>query len=50
MVELRPAGYCGTPSFLKIIMDKAANRRGFAIPDKSLGQWRGVSSLHCATG
>ena len=31
MVELRPSGYCGTPSFLKILLDKAAET-GVALP------------------
>ncbi len=35
MAELRPAGYVGTPSFLKLILDKAADL-GVALP--SLGK------------
>lgn len=31
MAELRPAGYCGTPSFLKIIVEKA-QAMGVALP------------------
>jgi phenylacetate-CoA ligase len=31
MAELRPAGYIGTPSFLKIILEKAAEQ-GIALP------------------
>ncbi len=31
MAELRPAGYCGTPSFLKIIVEKAESM-GVALP------------------
>jgi phenylacetate-CoA ligase len=31
MAELRPAGYIGTPSFLKIIVEKAAEM-GVALP------------------
>jgi len=31
LAELRPAGYCGTPSFLKILVDKATET-GVALP------------------
>ena len=31
MLDLRPAGYCGTPSFLKIIIEKAAET-GVTLP------------------
>ena len=31
MLDLKPAGYCGTPSFLKIIIEKAAET-GVALP------------------
>ena len=31
MLDLQPAGYCGTPSFLKIILEKAAET-GVALP------------------
>ena len=61
MAELRPAGYIGTPSFLKIILDKAAEM-GVALPSvrkamfggeafpPSLRDWfaeRGVSGYQC---
>ena len=61
MVELRPAGYIGTPSFLKIIVDKAAEMKvllptvtralvsGEAFPP-SLRDWlaeRGISAYQC---
>ena len=31
MAELRPAGYIGTPSFLRIILEKA-DEMGIALP------------------
>ncbi|MBS0293863.1 MAG: AMP-binding protein [Proteobacteria bacterium] len=61
MAELRPAGYIGTPSFLKIILDKAAEM-GVKLPSltkallsaeafpPSLRDWfaeRGVSGYQC---
>ncbi len=61
MVELRPAGYIGTPSFLKIILEKAADM-GVALPSlkkamlggeafpPSLRDWmaeRGVAGYQC---
>lgn len=61
MAELRPAGYIGTPSFLKIILDKAADM-GVALPSvtkamfggeafpPSLRDWfaeRGVAGYQC---
>ncbi|VWX60363.1 Phenylacetate-coenzyme A ligase [Burkholderiales bacterium 8X] len=61
IAELRPAGYAGTPSFLKIILEKAAER-GIALPSMtkalvsgeafppSLRDWigqRGVVGLQC---
>ena len=61
MTELRPAGYCGTPSFLKIIIDKAAES-GVSLPSlkkalvsgeafpPSLRDWlteRGVAAYQC---
>ena len=61
MAELRPAGYIGTPSFLKIILDKAAEMgvplpsvtkalvSGEAFPP-SLRDWfaeRGVTGYQC---
>ena len=61
MAELRPAGYIGTPSFLKIILDKAADM-GMALPSvtkamlsgeafpASLRDWlqeRGVAGYQC---
>jgi len=61
MAELRPAGYIGTPSFLKIILEKAAELRlplpsltkalvsGEACPP-SLRDWlaqRGVTAYQC---
>ena len=61
MAELRPAGYCGTPSFLKIIIDKAAET-GVTLPSlkkalvsgeafpPSLRDWlaeRGVTAYQC---
>jgi phenylacetate-CoA ligase len=61
MAELKPAGYVGTPSFLKIIVDKAAEMKvalptvtramvsGEAFPP-SLRDWlaeRGVSAYQC---
>jgi phenylacetate-CoA ligase len=61
MAELRPAGYIGTPSFLKIILEKAAEMKvvlpsvtkamlgGEAFPP-SLRDWladRGVSGYQC---
>jgi phenylacetate-CoA ligase len=61
MAELRPAGYIGTPSFLKIILDKAAEMgvplpsvtkalvSGEAFPP-SLRDWfaeRGVAGYQC---
>jgi phenylacetate-CoA ligase len=42
MAELRPAGYIGTPSFLKIILEKAPNGRAAAQPDQGPGQRRGL--------
>ena len=61
MAELKPAGYTGTPSFLKIILEKAAERAvalpsltkalvsGEAFPP-SLRDWiaeRGVTGMQC---
>jgi phenylacetate-CoA ligase len=61
MAELRPAGYIGTPSFLKIIMEKAAEMKvelptvtralvsGEAFPP-SLRDWlgeRGITAYQC---
>lgn len=61
MVELQPAGYIGTPSFLKIILEKAAEM-GVALPSvrkalvsgeafpPSLRDWmaaRGVEAYQC---
>ena len=61
MAELRPAGYIGTPSFLKIILEKAADM-GVALPSvkkamlggeafpPSLRDWfagRGVHAYQC---
>ena len=61
MAELRPAGYIGTPSFLKLILEKA-QAQGVALPSltkalvsgeafpPSLQQWmqeRGVDGYQC---
>jgi len=61
IVELQPAGYIGTPSFLKIIVDKAADM-GVALPSikkamfggeafpPSLRDWfaeRGIAGYQC---
>ncbi|QDL39216.1 phenylacetate--CoA ligase family protein [Rhodoferax sediminis] len=61
MAELKPAGYIGTPSFLKIIVDKAAEM-GIALPTvskalvsaeafpPSLRDWlaeRGIAGYQC---
>jgi phenylacetate-CoA ligase len=61
MAQLRPAGYIGTPSFLKIIIDKAAEM-GVALPSlkkamfggeafpPSLRDWfaeRGIAGYQC---
>ncbi|MEF7616379.1 AMP-binding protein [Aquincola sp. MAHUQ-54] len=60
MADLRPQGYCGTPSFLKIVVDKAAEQRttlslqkalvsGEAFP-ASLRDWlaaRGIDGYQC---
>lgn len=61
MAELRPAGYAGTPSFLKIILEKAAEM-GVALPSikkalvsgeafpPSLRDWfvaRGIDAYQC---
>ncbi|MEQ1536302.1 MAG: AMP-binding protein [Burkholderiaceae bacterium] len=61
MAELKPAGYVGTPSFLKIILEKAADM-GVALPSMtkalvsgeacppSLRDWfaeRGVTAYQC---
>jgi phenylacetate-CoA ligase len=61
MAELRPAGYAGTPSFLKIIVDKASDM-GVALPSvtkalvsgeafpPSLRDWlaeRGIAGYQC---
>jgi phenylacetate-CoA ligase len=61
MLELKPAGYIGTPSFLKIIVDKAAEM-GVALPSvkkammggeafpPSLRDWfleRGIAGYQC---
>jgi phenylacetate-CoA ligase len=40
MAELRPAGYVGTPSFLKIIVEKAAEM-GVALPSVSKAMFGG---------
>jgi phenylacetate-CoA ligase len=61
MAELRPDGYAGTPSFLKILLEKAAEK-GIALPaltkalvsgeafPPSLHDWiaeRGVAGIQC---
>ncbi|MDR6535864.1 AMP-binding protein [Variovorax soli] len=61
IAELKPAGYAGTPSFLKILLEKAAER-GIALPSltkalvsgeafpPSLRDWiveRGVAGMQC---
>ena len=61
MAELKPAGYTGTPSFLKIILEKAADM-GVALPSvtkalvsgeafpPSLNDWvreRGIAAYQC---
>ncbi|WP_431274189.1 phenylacetate--CoA ligase family protein [Variovorax ureilyticus] len=61
IVDLKPAGYAGTPSFLKIIIEKAAEK-GVALPSltkalvsgeafpPSLRDWiaeRGVAGMQC---
>ena len=61
MVDLQPAGYIGTPSFLKLIVDKAADM-GVALPSvkralvsgeacpPSLRDWlgeRGIAAYQC---
>lgn len=61
MVDLRPAGYAGTPSFLKLLLEKAAER-GIELPSltralvsgeafpPSLRDWiaeRGVAAMQC---
>jgi len=61
MAELRPAGYIGTPSFLKIILDRAAEQ-GVALPSltkalvsgeafpPALRDWlaeRGIAAYQC---
>ena len=61
LAELRPAGYCGTPSFLKILLDKATET-GVALPfltkalvsgeafPPSLRDWlleRGIAAYQC---
>ena len=61
MIELQPAGYIGTPSFLKIIVDKAAEM-GLSLPSvkkamfggeafpPSLRDWflaRGIDAYQC---
>lgn len=61
MAELKPAGYAGTPSFLKIILEKAADM-GVALPSltkalvsgeafpPSLRDWftaRGITAYQC---
>jgi phenylacetate-CoA ligase len=61
MAELKPAGYIGTPSFLKIILEKAAES-GVALPSlrkalvsgeafpPSLNEWvreRGIAAYQC---
>ncbi|MEJ8811617.1 AMP-binding protein [Variovorax ureilyticus] len=61
IVDLKPAGYAGTPSFLKIIIEKAAEK-GVALPSltkalvsgeafpPSLRDWiaeRGVTGMQC---
>lgn len=61
MVDLRPAGYCGTPSFLRILLEKA-QETGVALPfltkamvsseacPPSLRDWfasRGVQVFQC---
>ena len=50
MVDLQPAGYIGTPSFLKLIVEKAADM-GVACP-ASNGRWCRVrlAPPHCVTG
>ena len=51
MAELRPAGYCGTPSFLKIIIDKAAET-GVSLPSlkKALVSGEAFPPSLCPTG
>lgn len=61
MADLRPHGYCGTPSFLKIAVDRAAEQ-GIALPSltkalvsgeafpPSLRDWlgaRGIAAYQC---
>ena len=61
ILELRPSGYCGTPSFLKILLEKAAESQtalpffskalvsGEAFPP-SLRDWlaeRGITAYQC---
>lgn len=61
LAELRPAGYCGTPSFLKILVDKALET-GVALPflkkalvsgeafPRSLRDWlseHGIAAYQC---
>lgn len=61
IVDLKPAGYAGTPSFLKIIIEKAAEK-GVALPSltkalvsgeafpPSLRDWiaeRGIAGMQC---
>ncbi len=50
MAELRPAGYIGTPSFLKIILDKAAEM-GVPLPSVTKALVSGEAfPRRCATG
>lgn len=46
MAELRPAGYIGTPSFLKLILEKSPGY-GYPLaqPAQGAGQWRSLPSF-----
>ena len=51
MAELRADAYVGTPSFLRILLEKA-DETGVALPSltQGLGRRRGLSRRRCATG
>jgi hypothetical protein len=51
MAELRPAGYIGTPSFLRIIVEKAAEM-GVALPSVNARRCSAARPFRpaCATG
>ena len=51
MADLRPDAYVGTPSFLRILLEKA-DETGVALPSlkKASRRRRGVSRRRCATG